>query len=329
MMDRTFVRAALFLLVAPGFLAEVLSENTPILTALHPVPFVLLILTYGVPVVLIREIAVARRLNVIGIILLGIGYGMLNEGVLAKTLTLPAGLPIAEFAGYGKLGTVQSGWAIFILFWHALHSVLYPILLCDWLFPAAAGRRWFVTPGARRLMYVMIFAVLVLYSLYFLVKERSDIGTFAFYVALTLALAAIAVRWCTTSDRPPAPPPVPSYAPAFIGAAAICFNIFQFWSPSHIPFVAFLALTAGTVLLAAGAMHRAGWRPVPELLMFGLGDYLTFALLASLLSFTSNRHGAEGVAAGAIFLLVFLYLIRAVRRHPPGRIGPPPHAIGQ
>ncbi len=79
----------IFLLVAPGFLAEVLSENTPILTALHPVPFVLLILTYGVPVVLIREIAVARRLNVVGIILLGVGYGMLNEGVLAKTLTLP------------------------------------------------------------------------------------------------------------------------------------------------------------------------------------------------------------------------------------------------
>ena len=59
--------------------------------------------------------------------------------MLAKTLTIPSGLPIAEFAGYGKLGTIQSGWAIFILFWHALHSVLYPILLTDWMFPAAGG----------------------------------------------------------------------------------------------------------------------------------------------------------------------------------------------
>ena len=319
-MDRASVRAALFLLVAPGLLAEVLSENTPLLTALHPAPFVLLILSYGVPVVLIRELAVARRLNVIGIILLGIGYGMLNEGVLAKTLTLPAGLPIAEFAGYGKLGTVQSGWAIFILFWHALHSVLYPILLCDWLFPAAAGRRWFVSRGARRLVYVMVLTVIVLYSLYFLVKVRSDVGTFAFYVSLTLALAGIAVRWCLLDDGPAgAPRPAPSYAPAFIGAAAIFFYIFQFWSPSHIPFATFLALTAGTILFAAGAMRSAGWRPVPELLLFGLGDYLTFALLASLLSFTSNRHGAEGVAAAVIFLVLFVYLIRAVRRQPLGR----------
>jgi hypothetical protein len=320
--DRASVRAAIFLLLAPGFLAEVLSENTPLLTALHPAPFILLILTYGVPVVLIREIAVARRLNPVGIILLGIGYGMLNEGVLAKTLTLPAGLPIAEFAGYGKLGTVQSGWAIFILFWHALHSVLYPILLCDWLYPATAGRRWFVTRGARRVMYVMILSVLVLYSLYFLVKERSDIGTFAFYVALTLALAGIAIRWCTISGLAAAPIRPPSYAPAFIGAAAILFYIFQFWSPSHIPFATFLALTVGTIFFAGAAMHHAGWRPVPELLLFGLGDYLTFALLSSLLSLTGNRHGAEGVAAGAIFLVTFVYLIRAVRRQPTGRVRP-------
>jgi hypothetical protein len=120
-----------------------------------------------------------------------------------------------------------------------------------------------------------------------------------------------------------APPPAPSYAPACIGAAAIFFYIFQFWSPSHIPFVTFLTLTAGTILFAAGAMYRAGWRPVPELLMFGLGDYLTFALLASLLSFTSNRHGAEGMAAGVIFLVLFVYLIRAVRRQPLGRMTPP------
>ncbi len=66
-------------------------------------------------------------------------------------------------------------------------------------------------------------------------------------------------------------------------------------------------------------MRRAGWRPVPELLMFGLGDYLTFALLSSLLSFTGNRHGAEGVAAGTIFLVLFVYLIIAVRRQPLGR----------
>jgi hypothetical protein len=317
-MDRASLRATLFLLVAPGFLAEVLSENTPLLTALHPATFILMVLSYGVPVLLIREFAVARRLDPLGINLLGIGYGMLNEGVIAKTLTLPAGLPIAEFAGYGKFGTVQSGWAIFILFWHALHSVLYPLLLCDWLFPAAAGRRWFITRGARRLVYVMILIVLVLYSLYFLVKERSDVGTFAFYIALTLVLAGIAVRWCTIRDRAQ-PPPSSSYAPAFIGAAAILFNIFQFWSPSHIPFATFLALTAATIAFAAAAMRRAGWRPVPELLLFGLGDYLTFALLSSLLSYTGNRHAAEGLAAGVIFFIVFMYLMRAVRRQPLGR----------
>ena len=66
-------------------------------------------------------------------------------------------------------------------------------------------------------------------------------------------------------------------------------------------------------------MRRAGWRPVPEVLLFGLGDYLTFAMLSSLFSYTGNRHAAEGVAAGVIFFVVFLYLMRAVRRQPLGR----------
>ena len=66
------VAAALFLLIATGPLAEVLSENVSLLQWLHPAPFLLVTLTYGVPVLLIRELVVARRLNVFAIILLGL-----------------------------------------------------------------------------------------------------------------------------------------------------------------------------------------------------------------------------------------------------------------
>ena len=84
-------RAALFLLLATGPLAEVLSENVQLLTLVQPLPFLLVTLTYGVPVLLIRELAVARNLNTMGLALLGLAYGILNEGVLAKTLTQPGG----------------------------------------------------------------------------------------------------------------------------------------------------------------------------------------------------------------------------------------------
>jgi hypothetical protein len=101
-MDAQARRAALFLLRATGPLAEVLSENVPLLSYLQPLPFLLVTVTYGVPVVLIRELAVARELNTIGLVLLGSAYGILNEGVLAKTLTQPGGAA-------GRLCRLRSG----------------------------------------------------------------------------------------------------------------------------------------------------------------------------------------------------------------------------
>ena len=149
-MDRQAGLAALFLLLTPGPLAEVLSQNVQLFTFLQPVPFLLVTLTYGVPVLVIRELSVARELDEVGLVVLGLAYGILNEGVLAKTLTLPEGAPLHDFAGYGQVGPIQGGWSVFIIVWHALHSVLYPILLTRWMFPAASGRRWFALSSTRR-----------------------------------------------------------------------------------------------------------------------------------------------------------------------------------
>ena len=158
-------RGACWLLLAPGPLAEVLSGNVPLLTFLQPLPFLLVTLTYGVPVLAIREFAARRDLNVIGIAVLGLAYGILNEGVIAKTLTQPGGAPLQEFAGYGRIGALQLGWAVFILPWHALHSVLYPILIASWLAPDA-DRPWFVG-RARFVYYALLVAIVALCGLYF------------------------------------------------------------------------------------------------------------------------------------------------------------------
>ena len=90
----------------------------------------------------------------------------------------PAGAPLHDFAGYGQAGSIQGGWSVFIIVWHALHSVLYPILLTRWMFPAAAGRRWFAAGRARWLLYVLLVLLAGLYALYFLNPERNDPAVF-------------------------------------------------------------------------------------------------------------------------------------------------------
>jgi hypothetical protein len=312
--------AALFLLLAPGPLAEVLSGNVPLLTFLQPLPFLLVTVSYGVPVLLIRELAVARGLNVAGVVLLGLAYGILNEGVLAKTLTQPDGPPLEAFAGYGRIGALQGGWTVFILVWHALHSVLYPILLCRWMFSAAADRRWFATGRARWLLYGLILILAGLYGLYFLNPLRNDPGTFVLYAATTAALVGMALRFGRTPATVSASAPATrSLTPALLGGGAVLFYVAQFASPTRIPFAVFLAASVAAIALAAVAMLRARWRPVPELLLFGLGDYLAFASFSALVHVIAGRDALQAAAAGAIFAGLFVGLVRAVMRRPAGR----------
>jgi hypothetical protein len=74
------------------------------------------------------------------------------------------------------------------------------------------------------------------------------------------------------------------------------------------------------------AIVRARWRPVPHVLMFGLGDCLSFALLASFMAVIGGKDPVPAIVTGVAFALVFSILVRAVRRSPGGR-GRAPHCV--
>jgi hypothetical protein len=311
-------RAAWFLLLAPGPLAEVLSGNVPLFTFAHPLPFLLVTLTYGVPVLAIREFAVNRNLNVIGIALLGLAYGILNEGVIAKTLPQPDGAPLHDFAGYGRIGPLQGGWALFILPWHALHSVLYPILIASWLAPRA-DRPWF-TGRARPVYYVLVATVVALCGLYFNDATPADPAMFVAYVAAALALVAVALRYCRRGEGRYAPIAWPGLCAALLlGMASLAFYVAQFAAPGHVPFVAYACACVAVIALAVVRMKRAGWRHVPQLLLFGLGDYLAFALFSAVVAIATGREALEAALAAGLFVIAFTGLARAVVREPLGR----------
>jgi len=322
-MDRPTRLAALFLLLTPGPLAEVLSQNVQLLTFLQPVPFLLVTLTYGVPVLVIRELSVARELDNAGIILLGLAYGILNEGVLAKTLTLPAGAPLHDFAGYGQVAQVQGGWSIFIVVWHALHSVFYPILLTRWMFPQASSQRWFVAGRVRWLLYVLLLLVAGLYSLYFLNPVRSAPAVFALYALVTAGLVAAALSLCRRrGDKPTTADTQTSWIPALQGGCMIIFYMFQFWAPGHISFALYLAVSLGVIGVLAAALLHARWRSLPDWLLFGLGDYLTFSIFSALVCVVTDRNPVQAVAAMAGICAWMAYLMRSVVRKPRGRAVP-------
>lgn len=69
----------LFLLIAPGILAEILSGNTPIIKLFNPVDLFFLVLAYGIPVVLIWDFQNRYKISYLGLFCIGLAYGIFNE----------------------------------------------------------------------------------------------------------------------------------------------------------------------------------------------------------------------------------------------------------
>src|SRR5712692_8565093 len=90
-------RALVTLIVIAPVLTEIVSGNMPAHALLNPRTAGFLFLAYSFPIVVIREVVVRRRLPVSGVFLLGLAYGILNEGLLAQTLIRSEHVPVNRF----------------------------------------------------------------------------------------------------------------------------------------------------------------------------------------------------------------------------------------
>jgi len=213
---------------------------------------------------------------------------------------------------------LQGGWALFILIWHALHIVLYPILVASWLAPDA-DRPWFV--GRWRFAYYgLVAAVVALCGLYFTNPVRAEPTTFLAYVVAGLVVIALALRCCRRAQG--------RYAsidrrrlrtPLLLGGATLACYVAQLASPGHVPFALYACGSLAVVACAVVRMKRAGWRHVPQLLLFGIGDYVAFALFSAGVAVATGRHALEAILSACLFVVVLALLARSVMRNPLGR----------
>ncbi len=136
----TRFKRLLFIALAPAFLAEIGSGNTPLAALADPRVDLFLTLAYGFPLLIISELRTRLRLGDAGVFLLGLAYGFINEGLLAQTLIRFDNVPIAEFNEYLYVAGFNLAWTALIVCWHAFISVLFPLALADSWFRDNAGR---------------------------------------------------------------------------------------------------------------------------------------------------------------------------------------------
>ena len=135
-----------FLFVLSPLVAEVLIGNIP-LTHLFSLSRLPLLLFYGTGAILIREVARRRGLGWSRIVLLGIAFGLLEEGPVLQTVFTPSNsFQIANLT-VGRAFGVNWLYAETVIGYHAIWSIVLPLLLTELLFANQRSQPWLGTVG--------------------------------------------------------------------------------------------------------------------------------------------------------------------------------------
>jgi hypothetical protein len=143
------------LLLSPG-LGELLSGSSPPVIFFNPVFLLLLMGLYGCGALLIREAIRKFDLNITGLLLLGMAYAIIEEGLCCKSFFNPYWKDVGYLSTYGRALGVNWIWLIGLTVYHTCISITAPIFITEALFPQRAGTPWLRRRG-------WIFASLALF----------------------------------------------------------------------------------------------------------------------------------------------------------------------
>src|SRR3989442_11288356 len=130
----------LFLLFLTPGIPESLSASSQLtLLVISPLLFFGLLLAnlglYGSGVILIREAMIRWKKGWASVFLLGVAYGIVEEGLALWTLFNPLAQPVGVLGFYGHWLGVNWVWTVGLLIFHSVYSIGLPIFLFGLVFP--------------------------------------------------------------------------------------------------------------------------------------------------------------------------------------------------
>ncbi|HVH15146.1 MAG TPA: hypothetical protein VNA15_05440 [Candidatus Angelobacter sp.] len=129
----------LLLLLTPG-IPEYLSASSQLTVLILSPPLFFLFLAanlglYGSGVILIREAMIRWKKGWASVFLLGVAYGIVEEGLDLWTLFYSKAGPVGNLGYYGHWLGVNWVWTVGLLIFHSVYSIGLPIFLFGLAFP--------------------------------------------------------------------------------------------------------------------------------------------------------------------------------------------------
>jgi hypothetical protein len=297
--------------------------------------FVLFVLWYGMAALLIREIARRTGRGWPTILLLALGFALVEEGLLTQSLFNPhyLGLDLISYGHVGWLGTAIP-WAIYVLSIHVVWSIATPIALIEASFPRTVSGRAperfqarhpelteHQAPWLGRVGIGMVTALMVLGGLAtFAISYEMGSQFLAHPAQLTGAalLAAIAVVVGLLLRPGPVRTTRPVLPALVIGLVlSTAYQLVEHLLPSVAP----AWVTAGLMLvILAAAMVGSAWLRL-DVTGLAAGAALTYCWVGMA---NAVRTGPVAIAEQSVIVLVVLAVITLALRkqHSDGEVLP-------
>lgn len=325
---RRLAHPAVVLFFLSPVIAELLSGSSPPAEFFSPVSFVLLSAFYGSGALIVRELTFRWNKGWPTVLLLGLAYGIVEEGLAVKSFFDPAWMDLGPLGVYGRWAGVNWVWSAGLTVYHAVFSIALPILLTTLLFPAWKDKPWLRSRSLRA--WSVVLGLVVLLCNLLLTTYRPSWLHLTLSGAAILGLAALARRAPATLNIKPATRLLRPRLLFWASFAATLGLFILLWvlPNTAVPASVTLALIALWPMLVLGGAARLAkhedWS-TRHAHSAASGALLFFILLAPLLQLDPNAaDDRSGMALVAFGMTIFLmWMGRRLRRTAKARSAAP------
>src|SRR5208282_5814249 len=170
-------RQKAFVLVAfAPFLAELVSGSTPPQAWILPQVVLIFMAIYGLSALAIREFALRIKGGPATVFILGLAFGIVTEGMAAHSLFNPGWPDAGVLGSYGRWEGVNWLWTEWIVPFHAVWSISFPIFLTGRFWPDSRSVRFLSDRWLVGLAPVPVVVAVVTGQVFADTRSRGPIG---------------------------------------------------------------------------------------------------------------------------------------------------------
>jgi hypothetical protein len=198
---RRFAPVILLFFLSP-ILGELVSGSAPPVEFFQPFWLLLLGALYGSGAILVREFTVRWGKGWPTIFILGLAYGILEEGLMVKSFFDPNWMDLGLLGTYGRWAGVNWVWTLDLMIYHSVVSIAISIFLVEYLFRERQGKPWLGAKG--RIVFFALLVGVTLLGYFGLTSYRPPGLQYLLACVSMLGLIFLARRmpsaWFTTND---------------------------------------------------------------------------------------------------------------------------------